>query len=251
MNPEHKILTHEEYAQLQTQGLIEPTDSQWSCEAFYVNKRSEQKQGKLMLVINYQPLNHFLQDDKFPLPNTMALFLCLHNAKVFSKFNLKVGFWQLGIHPEDQYKTGFCIPDHHYQWRVMPFGLKVAPSLFQKAMIKVFEHMLQSALIYIDDVLLFSKDEDLHATLLKQFAEIVHHHDIMLSESKMLICQKEIEFLGVVFANGAYTSGTHIAEELQKFADDPLTRNQIQQFLGIVQYLRNFIPRVAQMTRPL
>jgi len=55
-------------------------------------------------------------------------------------------------------------------------------------MIKVFEPMLQSALIYIDDVLLFSKDEDSHAPLLKQFAEIVHHHDIMLSKSKMLIC---------------------------------------------------------------
>jgi len=181
----------------------------------------------------------------------MTLFSCLHNAKFFSKFDLKAGFWQLGIHPEDRYKTGFCIPDHHYQWKVMPFGLKVAPSLFQKAMIKVFEPMLQSALIYIDDVLLFSKDEDSHTPLLKQFAEIVHHHGIMLSESKMLICQKEIEFLGMVFTDGASTPDTHITEELQKFPYDPLTRKQIQQFLGIVQYLRNFIPRVAQMTRPL
>jgi hypothetical protein len=73
----------------------------------------------------------------------------------------------------------------------------------------------------------------------------------MLSESKMLICQKEIEFLGMVFTDGAYTPGAHIAEELQKFSDGPLTRKQVQQFLGIVQYLRNFIPRVAQMTRPL
>jgi hypothetical protein len=111
--------------------------------------------------------------------------------------------------------------------------------------------MLQSALIYIDDVLLFSKDEDSHAPLLKQFAKIVHHHVIMLSESKMLICQKEIEFLGMVFVDGACTPDTHIAEEIQKFPDGPLTRKQIQQFLGIIQYLRNFIPRVAQMTRPL
>jgi hypothetical protein len=84
MNPEHKILAQQECAQLQAQGLIEHTDSQWSCEAFYVNKRSEQKQGKLQLFINYQPLNHFLQDDKFLLSNTMTLFSCLHNAKVFS-----------------------------------------------------------------------------------------------------------------------------------------------------------------------
>jgi hypothetical protein len=60
INPEHKTLAQDECAQLQAQGLIEPTDSQWSCEAFYVNKRSEQKRGKLRLVINYQPLNNFL-----------------------------------------------------------------------------------------------------------------------------------------------------------------------------------------------
>jgi hypothetical protein len=73
----------------------------------------------------------------------------------------------------------------------MLFGLKVAPLLFQKAMIKVFKLMFHSALIYIDDMLLFSKDKESHATLLKQFAEIIHHHSIMLFESKMRICQKE------------------------------------------------------------
>ena len=111
--------------------------------------------------------------------------------------------------------------------------------------------MLQSTLIYIDDVLLFFKDEESHATLLKQFVEIVHHYGSMLYESKMLICQKEIKFLGMIFADGAYTHDIHIVEELQKFLDGPLTRKQVQHFLGIVQYLWNFIPRVAQMTRPL
>ena len=233
MNPEHKRLAQEECAQLQAQGLIEPTNSPWSCEAFYVNKRSKQKRGNLRLVINYQPLNHFLHDDKFPLPNTMTLFSCLHNAKVFSKFDLKAGFWQLGIHPEDRYKTGFCIPDHHYQWRVMSFGLKVAPSLFQKAMIKVFEPMLPSALVYIDDVLRFSKEKESHATLLKQFAELVHQHDIILSESKMLICQKEIEFLGMVFADGAYTPGTYIVEELQSLQKAPSRESKFNSFWAL------------------
>jgi hypothetical protein len=97
--------------------------------------------------------------------------------------------------------------------------------------------MLQSALIYIDDVLLFSQYKESHATLLKQFADIadiVRYHGIILSESKMLICQKKIEFLGMIFRDGAYTPGTHIAEELQKFSDDPFTRKQVQQFLKIV-----------------
>jgi len=118
-------------------------------------------------------------------------------------------------------------------------------------MIKVFKLMFHSALIYIDDVLLFSKDEESHATLLKQFAEIIHHHGIMLSESKMRICQKKIEFLGMIFTDGVYTLNTYITEKLQKFSDALLMRKQVQQLLGIVQYLINFIPKVAQMTSPL
>ncbi|KAK8568400.1 hypothetical protein V6N12_006953 [Hibiscus sabdariffa] len=101
MNPEHQKLAEVECNELLQQGLIEPSDSQWACEAFYVNKRSEQARGKLRLVINYQPLNHFLQDDKFPLPNRNALFSSLAKARIFSKFDLKAGFWQLGVNPTD------------------------------------------------------------------------------------------------------------------------------------------------------
>mgnify|MGYP004479530817 FL=1 len=123
MNPDHLKLAIEECAQLQSQGLIEPTTSSWACEAFYVNKRAEQTRGKLRLVINYKPLNKFLADDKFPLPNRKTLFANLSHAQIFSKFDLKAGFWQLGIKETDRYKTAFCIPQHHFQWTVMPFGL--------------------------------------------------------------------------------------------------------------------------------
>nr|GEV61052.1 putative zinc finger, CCHC-type [Tanacetum cinerariifolium] len=117
MNPDHYQLAKEECEQLVSQGIIEPTTSPWACEAFYVSKRSEQVCGKLRLVINYQPLNHFLADDKFPLPQKKSLFQHLADAKVLFKFDLKSGFWQLGIKPEDRPKMAFCIPDHHYQWK--------------------------------------------------------------------------------------------------------------------------------------
>ncbi|GJS01528.1 putative reverse transcriptase domain, viral movement protein [Tanacetum coccineum] len=160
MNPDHYQLAKEECEQLVSQGIIEPTTSPWACEAFYVNKRSEQVREKLRLVINYQPLNHLLADDKFSLPQKKSLFEA--DAKVLSKFDLKSGFWQLGIKPEDRL-TAFCIPDHHYQWKVMPFGLKNAPPAFQKAMITIFEPILANTLVYIDDILLFSPDEQSHA----------------------------------------------------------------------------------------
>ena len=132
-------------------------------------------------------LSAFLRDDKFRLPKIQSLFVHIRDVKVFSKFDLKAGFWQLGIHPVDRHKTAFCIPSGHYQWKVMPFGLKVAPSLFQKAMIKIFEPILHHALIYIDDVLLFSNDHNSHQDLLSHFLKIVDSRGIMLSDKKSIL----------------------------------------------------------------
>ena len=184
MHPDHQKLAEEELALLKTQGLIEDTSSPWACQAFYVNKHSEQVRGKLRLVIDYKPLNLFLADDKFPLPCQEVLLQKLPMAKIFSKFDLKAGFWQLGICAAERYKTSFCIPNFHYQWTVMPFGLKNAPSEFQKAMTKIFEPLLSSALIYIDDILLFSENIEDHLSLLQQFHKLVLDYGVMLSEKK-------------------------------------------------------------------
>ncbi|ESQ51075.1 hypothetical protein EUTSA_v10023188mg, partial [Eutrema salsugineum] len=246
MNPNHYTLALEEVNLLQKEGLIKTTTSPWACEAFYVNKKAEQVRGKLRLVINYQPLNHFLADDKFPLPKREVLFQRLPQAQVFSKFDLKAGFWQLGIKPEDRPKTGFCIPDHHFQWKVMPFGLKVAPSLFQKAMTKIFEPILPNALVNIDDILLFSSDIDSHTRLLEKFHKIVQQYGIMLSEKKMAIGETEIDFLGMHISKGQYHLQPHIATQLNKFPDDKLSFKQVQQFLGVVNYMAEFIHGLAK-----
>ncbi|KAH9649400.1 hypothetical protein KPL70_025972 [Citrus sinensis] len=228
MPPSDFLLAKQECSQLLQQGLIEPTNSDWACQAFYVEKRSELVRGKKRLVIDYQPLNSFLKDDKFPLRKIQTLFVHLQGARIFSKFDLKAGFWKLGISPVDRHKTAFCIPDAHYQWAVLPFGLKVAPSLFQKAMTKIFSHILHHALVYIDDILLFSSDHKSHQKHLLDFFHLVQAYRIMLSEKKSSIGKESIDFLGMVIKNGHYQPGPHIATELIKFLDTNLTKKQIQ-----------------------
>ncbi|RDX86622.1 hypothetical protein CR513_32028, partial [Mucuna pruriens] len=251
MSPSHLLLAKQECLELLKQGLIEPTQSNWACQAFYVEKRSERLRGKKRLVIDYKPLNHFLQDDKFPIPKASSLPILLRESNIFSKFDLKSGFWRLGIHPEERYKTAFCIPNAQYQWKVLPFGLKVAPSLFQKAMIRIFDPIMENAIIYIDDILIFSKDMDSHKKLLEKFFDIINQHGIMLSERKIYLFKTEIDFLGMHFSQGCYQPQPHIAEELKKFPDHSLTIKQTQQFLGIVNYIRDFIPHVAKYVSPL
>jgi hypothetical protein len=114
MTPNDLKPAQEECSQLFKLGLIEPTTSSWACQAFYVNKKSEQVRAKKRLVTDYKPLNHFLNDDKFLLPKIENLFIHLSEAKIFPKFDLKSGFLQLGISLEDRYKTTFCIPNAQY-----------------------------------------------------------------------------------------------------------------------------------------
>ncbi|KAH9780656.1 hypothetical protein KPL71_008160 [Citrus sinensis] len=149
MSPSDLLLTQQECSQLLAQGLIEPTNSQWACQAFYVEKHSEIIRGKKRLVIDYQPLNMFLQDDKFPLPCRQSI------------------------------------------------------------------------------------------------------HGIMLSAKKSTIATDNIEFLGMIIKNGHYQPGTHIAQELLHFPDQHFSKRQVQQFLSIINYIRDFIPHVDHYTHHL
>ena len=83
MTPSNLKLAQQECSQLLEQGLIEPTNSDWACQVLYVEKQSEIVRGKKRLVIDYQPLNYFLRDDKFPLLKIQSLFVHIHDAKVF------------------------------------------------------------------------------------------------------------------------------------------------------------------------
>ena len=206
------------------QGVVLATSSPWACKAFYVNNRAEQARGKLRLVIDYKPLNQYPQDIKFPLPNKRALLQHLQGATIFSKFDRKSEFWQLGVHPEERYKTAFCLPNRHLQWNVLPFGLKTAPSLFQKALLRIFKPPLHTALVYIDDILLFSSNEKEHAQLLQQFQSIVMQYEIILSARKMVIAQPKIDFLGMQITNGKFSPQAHLATTLLDFPDENLTK---------------------------
>ncbi|KAH9792542.1 hypothetical protein KPL71_004163 [Citrus sinensis] len=185
MSPSDLLLAQQECSQSLAQGLIEPTSSQWACQAFYVEKHSEIVRGKKRLVIDYQPLNMFLQDDKFPLPRRQSMFTFLKNAQIFSKFDLKSG----------------------------------------------------------------SHDE--HRQLLTQFYDILQSHGIMLLAKKSIIATDNVEFLGMIIKDGHYQPGKHIAQELLHFPDQQLSKRQIQQFLGIINYIRDFIPHVDHYTHHL
>ena len=115
MNAEYLELCKKEITTYLDKGLIRKSKSPWSCTGFYVNKHSEQERGVLRLVINYKPLNKVLKWIRYPIPNKKDLIDRLHNAIIFSKFDLKSGYYQIEVIEEDRYKTAFTVPIGHFE----------------------------------------------------------------------------------------------------------------------------------------
>nr|GFA75206.1 RNA-directed DNA polymerase homolog [Tanacetum cinerariifolium] len=175
------------------------------------------------------PIPHVLPIQKDPsLPLAKNHLLMDSYAKPISV----IAFFDTGIKPEDRPKMAFYIPDHQYQWKVMSFSLKNAPSAFQKAMITIFEPILANTTVYIDDILMFSLDEQSHAELVSKFYSLVTKYGIMLSEKKMEVRVTTIQFLGMEISDGKYQPQPHVAQELLKFPDELSSQKMIQQFLG-------------------
>ena len=108
------------------------------------------------MVINYKPLNKVLRWIRYPLPNKQELVKNLYKAVIFSKFDMKSGYYQIRIKEEDKYKTAFVVSFGHYEWNVMPMGLKNAPAEFQNIMNNILMPYSGFAIVYLDDVLIFS-----------------------------------------------------------------------------------------------
>jgi hypothetical protein len=156
-----------ELAELKTQlselfqkGLIRPSSSPWGCLAIFVKKKDQ----TLRMCVDYRPLNAVTIKNKYPLPRIDILFDQLSKAKVFSKIDLRSGYHQIKIHPEDIPKTAFSIRYGSYEYLVMSFGLTNAPTHFMYLMNSVFMRELDKfVVIFIDDILIYSKNKEEHA----------------------------------------------------------------------------------------
>ncbi|CAN4121269.1 unnamed protein product [Withania somnifera] len=176
--------------------IIPPSKSPWSCSAFYVNNSAEKERGAQRLVINYKPLNKVLKWIRYPIPNKRDLLKRTFKANIYGKFDMKYGFWKIQIAEKDKYKTAFKVPFGQYEWNVMPFDLKNAPSEFQNIMNSIFNPYDHMSIVYIDDVLIFREDIDSHFKHLLTCLKVIKHNGLVVSAKKIKLFQTSIRFLG-------------------------------------------------------
>jgi hypothetical protein len=160
MPPNELVELKTQLQDLLEKGFIRPSSSPWGCPAIFVKKKDQ----TLWMCVDYRPLNGVTIKNKYPLPRIDILFDQLTGARVFSKIDLRSGYHQIRIRPEDIPKTAFTMRYGLFEYLVMSFGLTNAPAHFTYLMNSVFMPELDKfVVVFIDDILIYSKNKEEHA----------------------------------------------------------------------------------------
>ena len=218
--------------ELLDKGFIRPSVSPWGAPILFVKK----KDGTLRMCIDYRQINKVTVKNKYPLPGIEDLFDQLRGASVFSKIDLRSGYYQLRVKEVDVPKIAFRTRYGHYEFLVMPFGLTNASAAFMDLMNRVFRPYLdQFVVVFIDDILVYSKDAQEHEHHLRIVLQTLRENQLFVKLSKCDFWLKEVSFLGhIVSAEGIRADPVKI-EAIVNW-NPPRNVIEVRSFLGLAGY---------------
>ncbi|GJV12052.1 reverse transcriptase domain-containing protein [Tanacetum coccineum] len=237
----------EQLKELSDKGFIRPSSSPWGAPVLFVKK----KDGSFRMCIDYRELNKLTVKNRYPLPRIDDLFDQLQGSSVYSKIDLRSGYHQLRVREEDIPKTAFRTRYGHYEFQVMPFGLTNAPAVFMDLMNRVCKPYLDKfVIVFIDDILIYSKNKKEHKEHLKQILELLKKEELYAKFSKCEFWIPKVQFLGhVIDSEGIHVDPAKI--ESIKDWTSPKSPTEIRQFLGLAGYYRRFIEGFSKIAKPM
>ena len=232
---------------MQRDNIISLSKSPWASPMVVVKK----KDSTLRLCVDYRRLNSVTEGDSFPLPSIEELLLKVCNSKYFSTLDLKSGYHQVSVAPDDRPKTAFSIGDRLYEFNTLPYGLKNAPAHFSRLMSSILANVIGTAvLIYLDDIIIIGKTVEEHAANLIKVLEILKKYNLKCNLRKCKFFQSQVEFLGHIISSDGIRPVHDKVESMRNF---PIPKNakEVNSFLGLCSYYRKFICKFAEISRPL
>jgi hypothetical protein len=227
------------------QGKIQPSSSPFGAPVLFAKKKT----GGLRMCVDYRALNAVTIRNKYPLPRIDDLLDRLCGAQVFSSLDLTSAYHQIRLPDEDVPKTAFRTPFGSYEYRVMPFGLTNAPSVFVAHMNALFQD-LPFVIAYLDDVLIFSRDEQEHVEHVRQVMQRLADNKYYVNLEKCAFFRTEVPFLGhLVTPQGVKPDPAKI-KVVQQWPR-PASLFDLRSFLGFCNYFRKYIKNYALTAGPL
>ncbi|KAJ9543867.1 hypothetical protein OSB04_023574 [Centaurea solstitialis] len=233
--------------ELLDKGFIQLSTSPWGAPILFVKK----KDGTMRMCIDYRELNKVTIKNRYPLPRIDDLFDQLQGASYFSKIDLRSGYHQLRVRGEDVPKTAFRTRYGHYEFLVMPFGLTNAPAAFMDLMNRICKPFLdKSVIVFIDDILVYSKGKEEHRVHLAQVLELLRTEKLYTKFSKCEFWLREVQFLGHVVSGDGVKVDPSKVEAVMKW-DAPRNPIEVRSFLGLAGYYRRFIKDFSTLASPM
>ena len=255
--PLSNVLLQEAHKQVDTllaAGVVEPSaGNEWGSPIHMVPKKAAEGLTKWRMTIDYRYLNNLIADSHYPLPVISTIYSKLHQKRYFSSIDLNWGFWNVKLNPNCWKYTAFVVPERGlFIWKVLPFGLKIAPTDFQCAVEKALGSLLLSGCVflYIDDIIIATISIREHLYYLRRVLECLHREGLFINLSKVKILQEEILYLGSMISLNKVRPDPKKVQGIVA-AQPPRDRTELRSFLGRAGYLRAFIPNFSEIARPL
>lgn len=228
-------------------GIIRESSSPWAAPIVLVQK----KNGSWRFCVDYRRLNSVTKKDAFPLPRIEDSLTTLSQAAWYSTLDLASGYWQVRVEEPDREKTAFTTPFGLFEWDRMPFGLCNAPATFQRLMQRCLSgQMVESTLVYLDDIIVFSPDFSTHLRHLEGVFQAMERYGLKLRPEKCQLLRQEVKFLGHRVSHQGVSPDPDKVSAVQEW-QTPRTVRQVRSFLGFVGYYRRFIKDFSKIAKPL
>ena len=229
------------------QGVLEEAHGEWAAPVVLAPKAD----GSMRFCVDYRRLNALTIPDTYPLPRMDDCIDSLGDANIFTTLDANSGYWQINIAEEDRDKTTFVCHRGLYRYRRMPFGLRNAPACFQRALDIILSGVRwRTCLIYLDDVIVFSKTLTDHIDHLDEVLTLLGDAGISLKLRKCSFFQRKVTYLGHVILPGKLAVAADSTKAIRD-AIFPKTLTQLRSFLGACNVYRRFVKGFAKIAHPL
>lgn len=248
----YKEEVNAQISKLLDDGIIRPSRSPWNAPVWIVPKKMDASgKSKFRLVVDYRKLNQKTISDKYPMPEISNILDQLGGNRYFTTLDLASGFHQIKMSPRDVEKTAFSVNHGKYEFVRMPFGLKNAPAIFQRAMDDVLrEHIGKICYVYMDDVVVFGKTLEEAIKNLETILNTLQKANLKVQPDKSEFLKKSVEFLGYVITENGIKPNSKKIEAIEKWPE-PRTIKELRGFLGLIGYYRRFVKDFAKIAKPL
>ena len=230
-------------------GVVKRANSLYNSPIFCVPKK--QGQG-LRVVQDFRELNNHSHIDKYSMKEITECIgdIGRANSTIFSTLDLTSGFWQMQLDEKSQHLTAFTIPGQgQYQWITSPMGLLGCPASFQRLMEGVLRN-ISNVIVYIDDLLVHTKNHDDHLKVLEQVLQRLHSHNLKINLDKCYFGNKEVSYLGFTLTPEGIKPGKNKLKAI-KDAKPPTDVKTIRSFVGLCNFFRTHIKNFAIIAAPL